>query len=1038
MRAIHHVQGCRQSRRCATAGWLSRMVLAILCFVSTAATALTLAEYEHTFWGAKNGGDGAVIRVSETPGGMLLLKTSVGYQVFDGVEFHSVGHGNPPPFGDYAEALGQRSPTGAIYYFDPITDRLMRKWNDRIEPVEDRNNVTYWRERFVFDLDGIGWLTATNNLYRLDGLKVELVSGAWGIPADTPLDNLVLDKRGTIWVGAWEESASGAGGLYFLPRGARKFERFAQPIECLPMALAPDGSLWCANDTGVRVVTVVDGRPAGWRQLPGVPASGYLFFDSHGGFWMATPTGIAHATDWRQVLASGGAALLQADAMTPKEGLSSDSIWEMTEDSAGSVWIATGAGLDRFRTTRFTQVKLPRRGFGSALVPDADGGLWAGNWDGTLMHISEGRIEDIPGVFHINAIRSDNIGRVWVAGEDAIWCKSPGGPFTPLEGRPNFSMPHTHQIAQDDSGAMWFQSARQLLRLQDGHWSKPQGPGVPASDMFYYLIADQQRQLWFAGDKRGPFVLKSGAFRELKPPTYASAIQRALSGFARGQRVWLGGSNGVGVFIGDEFHPLKLKDDVAKSITGIVETPEGDLWLHGLRKAFRVPADQVDAGVKGQVATAEVFDFRDGLTAATGPTDPRPTLVQDVAGRLWFATNQGLFWADPKAPQPRAAKPSATLLWAVRSDGQRVPLGAGAIRLPANPGRTEFDYAAAALGVSDRVQYRYRVDDVDRDWQDAGTRRTAYYTHLPPGKHRFEVIASNEQGQWATRPASLDFEVQAAWYQTNWFRALMLALILGLLWMAYLLRVGVVAARERSRMREVAAERERIARDLHDTLLQSMQGVILGFQSLATGLPEEDPTRKTIESRLDHADQLLGEARDRVRDLRTTGAGALPLREAFQLAAAELADTMRVEVVEEGRPRALLPLARDAIYLVGREALLNAALHGGANLARVHLQFESRQFCLRVRDDGVGIPAEILTSGARPGHFGLVGMKERAEQLAAEFVVSRPAGGGTEVVLTVPGARAFEPASAPDLGLDLLRRAWQLILPKPPAALRKG
>src|SRR5262249_28611215 len=150
------------------------------------------------------------------------------------------------------------------------------------------------------------------------------------------------------------------------------------------------------------------------------------------------------------------------------------------------------------------------------------------------------------------------------------------------------------------------------------------------------------------------------------------------------QRVWVGGAKGVGAFIGDEFHPLKLTDDIAKYITGIVETPEGDLWLHGLGSAFRIARAQVEAGLGGQTVTPEVFDSHDGLVAATSQSEPCPTLIQDAAGRLWFSTFQGLFWIDPNAQRVADAPPPKTLLRQVKSDGKLIPVD-NAVVLPPNP-----------------------------------------------------------------------------------------------------------------------------------------------------------------------------------------------------------------------------------------------------------------------------------------------------------------------------------------------------------------
>ena len=996
-------------------GWCAALVCASV-------PAQTLADYEHTTWGVKDGTGGTVISVSETPSGMLVAQTALGGQVFDGVQFYPY-RDRPAPFADHAQSRGQRSPTGSIYFFDLQAKGLARKWNGRTEAVEDKTDAPTGNKRFVFDQDGVGWVGGVNTLYRLEGLKVEVVGQSWGLPKDEVV-NVTIDSAGTVWAG----SADGAEGvLYYLPHGARRFERFATPVGCFPSAVAPDGSLWCASVRGVAVVTIAGGRPVSKRFVSHKPAW-IIAFDSRGGFWTARRTGLSHLSDWRALLTPGGEDALDADTMTIKDGLSSDGIWSIQEDSAGAIWIGTGAGLDRFRATPFTQIKLNRRGWGAAVAADDDGSLWVGNYDRSLMHLSGGNLEDTAEILRVTAVRRGAGGRLWVAGESSgIWRKDPGGAFVRVERPSDSTMPQLHDIAEDDSGSAWFQaSSDPLMRLQNGVWSTPDTPGTPPAGTRYFMLADAQGQVWFVGREKSLHVLKDGSFREIKSPAYEQAVGNAYVAYARGPRVWCGGARGLGAFVRDEFHPLKLTDSLSGSVTGIVETPEGDLWVHASTKAYRIGKEQVDAGLNGQTVTSEVFDFHDGLRAVTSENEPNPTLVQDALGRLWFSTTQGLFWIDPHAKrQPEAAAPE-TLLGAVKSDGQMIPAGTEVV-LPPNPGQTEFSYAAAALGVGDRIHFRYRLDGIDKEWRDAGTRRTAYYTQLPPGRHRFEVVASNEQGRWAESPTVLNFEVRPAWYQTLWFRTVVVLLSLGLLLSVYRMRVRVVARRERSRVREIAAERERIARDLHDTLLQSVQGVILGIQGVAIRLPAHDEVRHAIEKRLDHADQLLGEARDRVRDLRGIGTGSTGLREAFELTAAELAGTVRVAVVAEGKPLLLRPQAHDLIYLIGREALLNAVTHGNCTDIEVRLRFTPRRLVLRVRDNGVGIDPIILAAGSRPAHYGLIGMRERAAQLGAKFTVAPAADAGTEVLLDVPASHAFEGAAAPGAWrwlLSIVKGGW--------------
>ncbi|WP_177200876.1 sensor histidine kinase [Roseateles sp. YR242] len=964
----------------------------------TGAPALMLADYEHTVWGEKDGLAAEVFSITPVPNGMLRIRTTVGNQIFDGVEFHVFRKGAAgEPFVRYADVLGQVSPSGAVYYIHADTLRLMRDWQGRTEAVEDKDGVGWWT-RFVFDPAGIGWYVKEGGIFRLDGLKVEAIGDAWGIPKGTRTSSRpVLDAHGAIWISA-------QGVLFRLPPGARVFERLALP-SCERFAFAPDGALWCASAQGLSVVSMKDGRPAARRVLTHSPYQG-MFFDRRGGFWIASPKGLQHAADWRTILEPGGVAALQADSMSREQGLSSLSVNTIAEDAAGNIWVGTATGLERFRVPRFMPARFPPYHLAANFRPDPDGSLWLGPSDGSLLHLVQQQVTAIPRIKDVTALRPAANGGLWVSTHRSLWRKDPGRDFVPVT-TPDLSWRgRIHEIAEDGTGAVWLQAGIQLLRLQDGQLSLPEGPEAPPSDGRYVMARDSQGQLWFASNERqGPHVLKGGVFRQIKSDAYVATMAQAWVAYARGPRMWIGGRTGVGAFVGDEFHPLKSRGDVLKAITGIVETAQGDLWLYGLNKVFHLSADRLQAGLNGETVAPEVFDHRDGLHGANDRLYA-PTLTEDAAGRLWVSTNVGVFWTDPNARQA-VSRPPVALIRAVRSDGEVTSSTAGEVRLSANPGQIEFSYAAAALSVADRVQFRYRVTGVDSEWQEAGSRRTAYYTQLPPGRHRFEVQASNEAGQWADEPTALVLEITPAWYQMLGFRLLGLALVLGFLWWLHRLRVGVLRAREQARTREIAAERERIARELHDTLLQSMQGVILGFQAVASELPVQSGTRGSIEAQLDRADQLLGEARDRVRDLRGADSEAISLREAFELAAAQLTGTAEVEVEEIGRVRPLRPRSRDRIYLIGREALLNAVIHGEGSKVHVQLQYRRHRFVLRIRDKGPGIDLDVLAAGTRAGHYGLVGMRERAAQIGGTLTINGLPGGGTEVELQVPAAQAF-------------------------------
>ncbi|MFY8143826.1 MAG: triple tyrosine motif-containing protein [Caulobacter sp.] len=352
------------------------------------------------------------------------------------------------------------------------------------------------------------------------------------------------------------------------------------------------------------------------------------------------------------------------------------------------------------------------------------------------------------------------------------------------------------------------------------------------------------------------------------------------------------------------------------------------------------------------------------------------------------------------------------------STGARTYPATGAITLPKGVTNLTIAYSALNLRAPAMAQFRYKLEGVDRDWVDPGQRREAFYSNLPPGKHRFQVIAANEDGVWNNTGATLDFTIPKTFVQTNLFMALCgLALAL-LAWLAFRLRLRAVARQIRARMSERLAERERIARELHDTLLQGVQGLILQFHLVAEDLTEKQADRASLDRVLDDADSFVGEARDRVRELRMspTGGDLEAALDKLQQAASALGGrTITRETI--GRPRALDSTACDEISQIVREAVSNATRHADASEITIRSIYGPLTLQVSVADNGVGIPADILREG-REGHFGLDGMRERAHRLEGRIRIENDVNGGARITVKAPGGVVYES------GLWRRLRAW--------------
>jgi len=347
----------------------------------------------------------------------------------------------------------------------------------------------------------------------------------------------------------------------------------------------------------------------------------------------------------------------------------------------------------------------------------------------------------------------------------------------------------------------------------------------------------------------------------------------------------------------------------------------------------------------------------------------------------------------------------------------------GSLRLPPLVRDLEIDYTALSLVAPEKNRFKYMLEGYDTDWQDAGTRRQAFYTNLSPRRYRFRVQASNNSGVWNEAGVSLDFSIDPAWYQTPWFPAAAVVALFAVVWSLYRYRLHHLERQFGLRMEERVNERTRIARDLHDTLLQGFQGVLLKFSAASYMLPDHSPARDLLEQAVEQARKSIEEGRDAVQGLRTSTLASNDLARTIGTIGEELAAEslngrrpgFRIEV--EGTPMDLAPLVRDEVCRIVVEALRNAFRHADAEQIEVAIHYEKRCLRVQVRDDGKGVDQSVLAAGGRDGHHGLKGMHERASLLRGKLEVWSKAGFGCEVELTVPAPVAYAaPHAGPHTG----------------------
>jgi signal transduction histidine kinase len=454
----------------------------------------------------------------------------------------------------------------------------------------------------------------------------------------------------------------------------------------------------------------------------------------------------------------------------------------------------------------------------------------------------------------------------------------------------------------------------------------------------------------------------------------------------------------------------------------MMEDDAQSVWLYLSCGLVRIGQSELDAWASDPKHTIQVavFDSSDGVSNHRFTGGYSPLVAKSADGKLWFVQSAGVSVIDPHH-LPFNKLPPPVHIEQITADDKTYDAKNG-MRLPARVRNLAIDYTALSLVVPEKVRFRYKLEGQNRNWHEVVNDREVQYTNLAPGNYRFRVFACNNSGVWNEEGATLDFVIPPAWYQTNWFRAACVLAFLSMIWGTYRLRVRQLAAQFNMRMEERVHERTRIARDLHDTLLQSFHGLLMNFQTASRLLPGRPAEAKEkLDSAIEQAEGAIMEGRDAVQGLRTSALEKNDLAKAISTLGEELATdsdnhpTASFQVAVEGVSRNLHPILRDEIYRIAAEALRNAFRHAHAHQIEVEIRYDDQDFRLRVRDDGRGFDPAVSPSEGRAGHYGLPGMKERAKIVGGKLTVWSEVDAGTEVELQIPASTAY--AKSP-------RRSW--------------
>ena len=926
--------------------------------------------------------------------GYIWVATEEGLARFDGLNFVVFDRQNTPQLrsNDVRSLLVQEKgnvlwvATAAglsRFYADEwttFTTEQGRAGNDVVSACEARN--------------GAVWVATSSGLSRLQ-------DGAWtsyttrdGLADDNVrvISEDMTDETGAMWVGTAEGLSRFAGGKFTnfttddgLPGGVSAIER------------GTDGSLWLGTDAGLSRYR--DGRFETLTTRDGLPNDRVISLHAarEGGLWVGT---------------AAGAALLREgrfERFAESDPLADGIVLSIFEDREGSFWLGTeSGGLHQLRGRKFTTYST-REGLSSDLVKaiyeDASGDVWVGTYGAGLNLLRGGKVttyttKDGLASNIVLALFSDSNGDLWVGTPDGLSRFRAGRfeTFTSADGLPN---DFVRSIYADRGGALWIGTRGGLARLKDGEFTTYTTRDGLTSDFVGTVYEDAAGDLWvgtlgglskFAGGRFTSYTSRDGL-----PETAVIAIHGDAE-----RRLWVGtNGGGLGLLDGGKFYSFTSRDGLPNdTVYRILEDATGRLWMSSKKGIFSITkAELLDfAARKTTTLGPTVYGTADGMPTRECSGGGHPSGWRGRDGRLWFTTIKGVAMIDPERVA-RNTEPPPVVVEEVRVDGELVP-GGRTTELKPGSSRFDFHYAGLSFVAPEKVRYRYKLEGFDPDWVEGGDRRVAYYTNLGPGEYRFLVTAGNNDGVWNQRPASFNFKLKPHFYRTYWFYALCAVGAALLAWQLYALRLRQV----RARYGAVLAERNRIAREIHDNLAQEILGVSVQLEIVARLM---DKSAEAARTHLDRARLLvrgsIAEARRYVWDLRSQSLEDRDLPAALAETTRRLAAESGVQTQFQvgGTFRPLPPQVENNLLRIAQEAVNNAVRHARAENIYVNLLFDTRSVRLSVRDDGRGFDPGEQASG-RNGHFGILGMRERAEEMGGSLSIDSDPERGSEVSVGVP------------------------------------
>lgn len=988
---------------------------ALLLFLTTSSAYAVdpnrrISQYGHTAWRMQDGVFNSIPNViAQTADGYIWIGTQAGLLRYDGSRFVPGTTATAQPLPDVRITSLRKARDGSFWIGTPYG----------LSRLKDGELITYSTaigiSTIVEDQDGTIWVTryrvtdGKGPLCRAIDKGLQCYGKDDGIPVTYGV-GLTADTLGNLWIGShslvrWR---TGAVQTFF----EEELKHLKGNPGVLDIAAGPAGSIWIALEgkgpnLGVR--HYADGKWTSYA-VPGFDGSRVsaqsLFIDRDGALWVGTDS------EGLYRIYKG-----KADHFRSVNGLSGDSVISFFQDYEGNLWVATDGGVDLFRNTPMITFSS-QEGVAAANVRSvlgaADGSVWIGG-KGSLDNLRNGEFsslrtgQGLPGEA-VWAMFEDHSGRLWLGVDEKLMFYE-RGKFLEVQqsaGQPLALGGYIIALTEDLDQNIWamaYTVPRRLYRIRDQKVQEE----VSVTDIEYasWLSSDNEGGIWlgsYADNKiahyrAGQLQVVSLPPRE-KPPLVTNLLGESASS------VWVATNAGLFRWKNGQVKDLGTRNGLPCSlIFSVTEDHHGSLWMYtscGLVSITKSELEKWWEHPDNRVVMT-TFEASEGVRPGSSSAQPRATRTSD--GRLCFANGLSVQMINPNHLYKNDTPPLVQIEGVVADRKNYLP--GVKLQLPALTSDLRIDYTALSFAVPQKVQFRYKLNGHEVDWQEPGTRRQAFYRDLGPGSYTFHVIASNSDGVWNETGATLNFIIPPAWYQTMWFRLAAILAALLILFGLYRLRVRQIARNIGLRFDERLAERTRMARELHDTFLQTIQGCTMVADDALEKTSDPEYMRRALERLSKWLNQATREGRDALNSLRTATTEKNDLAEAFRRATQDglIPPSMTVVFSVVGEPKEMHPIVRDEVYRIGYEAIRNSIVHSNASLVRVELKYE-QDLSVRVKDNGVGIDPAIVSQGKNQ-HFGLQGMRERADRIGGKLTLVSSPTSGTEVIVTVPGSTVF-------------------------------